>query len=77
MYYSYIEIEDIATSFSPARTDLTLKLSTQSIRVFLMHSTKLHEGTGGSENTRPVKDGGSGHGADTGLQDEAREDECR
>ncbi len=28
MYYSYIEIEYIATSFSPARTDLALKLLT-------------------------------------------------
>jgi hypothetical protein len=27
MYYSYVEIEYIATSFSPARTDLALKLS--------------------------------------------------
>jgi hypothetical protein len=26
MYYSYVEIEDVATSFSPARTDLELKL---------------------------------------------------
>ncbi len=26
MYYSYIEIEYIATSFSPARMDLALKL---------------------------------------------------
>ncbi len=26
MYYSYLEIEYIATSFSPARTDLALKL---------------------------------------------------
>ncbi len=26
MYYSYIEIEYVATSFSPARTDLALKL---------------------------------------------------
>jgi hypothetical protein len=26
MYYSYVEIEYIATSFSPTRTDLTLKL---------------------------------------------------
>jgi hypothetical protein len=26
MYYSYIEIEYIATSFSPTRTDLALKL---------------------------------------------------
>ncbi len=25
MYYSYIEIEYVATSFSPARTDLALK----------------------------------------------------
>jgi hypothetical protein len=28
MYYSYIEIEHVATSFSPARTDLALKLLT-------------------------------------------------
>jgi hypothetical protein len=26
MYYSYIEFEYVATSFSPARTDLALKL---------------------------------------------------
>jgi hypothetical protein len=26
MYYSYAEIEYVATSFSPARTDLALKL---------------------------------------------------
>jgi hypothetical protein len=26
MYYSYVEIEYIATSFSPARTDIALKL---------------------------------------------------
>ena len=28
MYYSYKEIEDVATSFSPARTDLAVKLLT-------------------------------------------------
>jgi hypothetical protein len=28
MYYSYIEIEYIAMSFSPARTDLAVKLLT-------------------------------------------------
>jgi hypothetical protein len=28
MYYSYVAIEYVATSFSPARTDLALKLST-------------------------------------------------
>jgi hypothetical protein len=27
MYYSYVEIEYVATSFSPTRTDLALKLS--------------------------------------------------
>jgi hypothetical protein len=32
MYYSYVEIEYIATSFSPARTNLALKL----ISVFVM-----------------------------------------
>jgi hypothetical protein len=26
MYYSYVEIEYVATSFSPARTDLALRL---------------------------------------------------
>ncbi len=26
MHYSYVEIESVATSFSPARTDLALKL---------------------------------------------------
>ncbi len=26
MYYYYVEIECVATSFSPARTDLALKL---------------------------------------------------
>ncbi len=29
MYYSYVEIEYVATSFSPARTDLALKLLMQ------------------------------------------------
>ncbi len=28
MYYSYVEVEYVATSFSPARTDLALKLLT-------------------------------------------------
>jgi hypothetical protein len=28
MYYSYVEIEYVATSFSPARMDLALKLLT-------------------------------------------------
>jgi hypothetical protein len=30
MYYSYVEIEYVAMSFSPARTDLALKLLTLS-----------------------------------------------
>jgi hypothetical protein len=29
MYYSYIEIEYVATSFSPTRTDVALKLLKQ------------------------------------------------
>jgi hypothetical protein len=29
MYYSYVEIEYVAMSFSPARTDLALKLLTR------------------------------------------------
>jgi hypothetical protein len=36
MYYSYIEIEYVATSFSPARTDLALKLLMDSINGPLM-----------------------------------------
>jgi hypothetical protein len=32
MYYSYIEIEYVATSFSPARMDLALKLLTQALK---------------------------------------------
>ncbi len=28
MYYSYVEIEYVATSFSPTRTDLAVKLLT-------------------------------------------------
>jgi hypothetical protein len=31
MYYSYVEIEYVATSFSPARTDLALKLLKEAI----------------------------------------------
>ncbi len=31
MYYSYIEVEYVATSFSPARTDLALKLLRPSV----------------------------------------------
>ncbi len=31
MYYSYVEIEYVATSFSPARTNLALKL----LRIYL------------------------------------------
>jgi hypothetical protein len=33
MYYSYVEIEFVATSFSPARTDLALKLLRESHKV--------------------------------------------
>jgi hypothetical protein len=32
MYYSYVEIKYVATSFSPARTDLALKLLKVSFR---------------------------------------------
>jgi hypothetical protein len=35
MYYSYVEIEYVATSFSPARTDLAVKLLTSEITMFL------------------------------------------
>jgi hypothetical protein len=33
MYYSYVEIEYIATSFSPARADLALELLTEYLEV--------------------------------------------
>ncbi len=40
MYYSYVEIEYVATSFSPARTDLALKLlkakKAQSLTLWLL-----------------------------------------
>ncbi len=36
MYYSYVEIEYVATSFSPARTDLALKLL-NSVIIFRKH----------------------------------------
>jgi hypothetical protein len=54
MYYSYIEIEYVATSFSPARTNLALKLLTrkkisamicvdmQDVRIVLL-SKKVHD----------------------------------
>ncbi len=35
MYYSYVEIEYVATSFSPARTDLALKLLIASLTAML------------------------------------------
>jgi hypothetical protein len=35
MYYSYVEIEYVTTSFSPARTDLALKLLSQGIAELL------------------------------------------
>jgi hypothetical protein len=33
MYYSYVEIEYVATSFSPARMDLAVKLVTSSTTI--------------------------------------------
>ncbi len=36
MYYSYVEIEYVATSFSPARTDSALKLLKRSGGVVMM-----------------------------------------
>jgi hypothetical protein len=49
MYYSYVEIEYVATSFSPARTDLALKLltlisSTMNYNALQKESLKLFEG---------------------------------
>ncbi len=43
MYYSYIEIEYVATSFSPARGDLAVKLLTPpaKMRAGLIMITKL------------------------------------
>jgi hypothetical protein len=39
MYYSFIEIEYVAASFSPARTDLALKLLTAEILLNLIYQT--------------------------------------
>ncbi len=39
MYYSYVEIEYVATSFSPTRTDLVLKLLTPIQRSMRCSST--------------------------------------
>ncbi len=43
MYYSYIEIEYVATSFSPARTDLALKL-VNTRRTMNVHSNQQKKG---------------------------------
>ncbi len=34
MYYSYVEIEYVATNFSPARTDLALKLLSDNLLLY-------------------------------------------
>jgi hypothetical protein len=41
MYYSYVEIEYVATSFSPARTDLALKLLTSKKKIQFQPSTHI------------------------------------
>jgi hypothetical protein len=35
MYYSYVEIDNVATSFSPARTDLAVKLLSKILKCHL------------------------------------------
>ncbi len=42
MYYSYVEIEYVATSFSPASMDLAVKLLTR----WIMEQDKVTFGTG-------------------------------
>jgi hypothetical protein len=49
MYYSYVEIEYVATSFSPARTDLALKLLKQNKELLLTYSPKFCEIVGNIE----------------------------
>jgi hypothetical protein len=44
MYYSYVEIEYVATSFSPARTDLAVKL----LRLFSQFSRLIASFVGSS-----------------------------
>ncbi len=39
MYYSYVEIEYVATSFSPARMDLVVKLVNVKARKHQLHVT--------------------------------------
>ncbi len=58
MYYSYVEIEYVATSFSPARTDLALKLmytlyhlTHTMVLTYLVHSTHILSTTLTAHNT--------------------------
>jgi hypothetical protein len=54
MYYSYVEIEYVATSFSPARTDLALKLLQEfkgmlwgkSMKVYTDHANFIRDALG-------------------------------
>jgi hypothetical protein len=41
MYYSYMEIEYLATSFSPARTDLAVKLLTKMLTALIKTENKI------------------------------------
>ncbi len=43
MYYSYVEIEYVATSFSPARTDLALKLLKQFSRFYILKYSMINQ----------------------------------
>ncbi len=52
MYYSYIETEYVATSFSPARTDLAVKLLSK--RSFLTQSTERETKHGGTKGYKKL-----------------------
>jgi hypothetical protein len=52
MYYSYIEIEYVATSFSPARTDLAVKLLIECVHAALQQPTSSVESAKEEEEPR-------------------------
>jgi hypothetical protein len=57
MYYSYVEIEYVATSFSPTRTDLALKLLMNLFKSFDSdlgkYTRKAARPSGGMESSNP------------------------
>jgi hypothetical protein len=57
MYYSYIEIEYVATSFSPARMDLVVKLLMDGINGRHLRTALLMGGINGWRKLTALMDG--------------------